>query len=293
MTRTAWLLKAHYQDIADGKCRKVPWPWSTLTQLCPSLLPGAVTIIAGSPGSCKSFMMLQCLQFWIRKNISVAYMMLEGSKASFLRRCLSQMTGNPNHMDNDWIEEKADAAFKDVKSFGEELRQVSDAIVDGTLAYDPNYTDVKVFLDVQSEAGARILIIDPITSADGQGQPWIVDKDMILFCQGIAKKHGTSIIMVTHPAKSGNLKIIPTLDALAGGTAFQRHVDAVLWLEKIEAKEFRVTGACGTSEIECDRRIHLLKVRDGRGQGMMLGYRFEPESLLLGEQGVIVKEKKG
>ena len=61
-----WSMKAHYQEIADGKLRKVPWPWSSLTQLCPSLLPGTVTIIAGAPGSSKSFMMLQCLQFWLR-----------------------------------------------------------------------------------------------------------------------------------------------------------------------------------------------------------------------------------
>ena len=98
--------------------------------------------------------------------------------------------------------------------------------------------------------------------------------------------------MVTHPAKSGNLKLIPTLDALAGGTAFQRHVDAVIWLEKIESKEFRITGPCGTDNIECDRRIHLLKVRDGRGEGMRLGYKFVPSTLLLAEQGVIVKEKQ-
>lgn len=284
------LLQAHYEDIINGKLRKVPWPWSYLTQMCPSLLPGSVTVIAGAPGASKSFMMLQCLEFWIRRGVNVAYMMLEGSRDSFMRRCVSQLTGNPNHMDFDWIEQNSGKALSDVQSFTEELKQISQAIVDGTLLYDPNYTDVKMFLDQECDNGARVLMVDPITSADGQGQPWTVDKEMILFCQGIAKKHGASVILVTHPAKNGQLKVVPTLDALAGGTAFQRHVDAVLWLEKIDAKVLKCVGPCGTSEIKCDRRMHLLKVRDGRGQGMILGYRFEPDSLLLAEQGIIVKE---
>ena len=284
-------LRAHYQDIADGKCRKVPWPWTNLSQLCPSLTPGSLTIIAGAPGASKSFMMLQCLQFWQRKNVRVALMMLEGSKDLFMRRCLAQMTSNPNHMDTDWIEEYATSAMNDVESFREELGHVSESIIDGTLLGYPTFTDVMRFLDVESCNGARILILDPITMADGQGQPWVVDVELLLFCQGIAKKHGTSIILVTHPAKNPQLKVVPSLDALARGVIFQRIPDAIIWLEKIESKEFRITSACGTTGIECDRRIHLLKVRDGRGQGMRLGYKFVPSTLLLAEQGVIVKEK--
>lgn len=281
-----------YQQIIDGKRRKIPWPWALVTSLCPTLLPGTLTVIAGAPGSSKSFMMLQCLQFWIKQNVRVAYMMLEGSRDIFLRRCVAQMTKNANHMDNDWVEEHPGQALKEMRSFAEELDDVSNCIDDGTLLHDVNYGDVKLFLDRESMAGARILIIDPITSADGQGHPWIVDKDMVMFCQGIARKHGTSIILVTHPAKSGVANSKPSLDALSGGAAFSRHVDGVLWLEKFQSKSLNILGACGTLPTDCDRILHLLKVKDGRGQGTRLGFNFRGEDLLLAEQGIVVKETK-
>ena len=200
------------------------------------------------------------------------------------------LTENQNHMDLDWIEANSEESMRQVQSYREEIDALSTCIVDGTLCGDPNYSDVQLFLDREATNGARILIVDPITSADGQGQPWIVDKQMVLFCQGIAEKHGLSIILVTHPSKNGALKIVPTLDALSGGTAFQRHVDAVLWLEFIKEKELSCKGACGTLPIKCNRCLHLLKVRDGRGQGMKLGMKFDSQSLMLAEQGVVVKE---
>ena len=67
-------------------------------------------------------------------------------------------------------------------------------------------------------------------------------------------------------------------------------MDGVLWLEAIEAKEAIVAGACGRSTTKIDRVMHLLKVKDGPGQGKKIGFRFDVKSLSLAEQGLILKD---
>ena len=106
----------------------------------------------------------------------------------------------------------------------------------------------------------------------------------------LAEKHNTSIVFVSHPVKGYER---PSLDSLAGGAAFTRHVDLVLWLEAIDPKTVTVAGPCGRHETEIDRIMHLLKVRHGPGHGKRIGFCFDVQSLSLAEQGLILKDKKG
>ena len=41
-----------------------------------------------------------------------------------------------------------------------------------------------------------------------------------------------------------------------------------------------------------NRTLHILKARNGRGQGCKIAFNFDPNSLLLDEYGLIVKKKK-
>ena len=96
-----------------------------------------------------------------------------------------------------------------------------------------------------------------------------------------------TIFLVTHPKKG---KIAPGLDALAGGAAFQRFAQTIFWLEfHKQPKEAKVKTDCGTTEMKLNRTVHIWKAWNGRGHGFALGFDFSSESLLFGEQGIIIK----
>jgi len=61
-------------------------------------------------------------------------------------------------------------------------------------------------------------------------------------------------------------------------------------LESHSDRSGKIKTACGTTESAYNRTLHILKARNGKGQGLRLAYSFERESLVSKEVGVIVKE---
>ena len=79
---------------------------------------------------------------------------------------------------------------------------------------------------------------------------------------------------------------------LAGGAAYQRFAQTILWLESHADKTSKVKTSYGTTEIEHNRTAHLLKARNGKGQGVKLAFNFSSDSLTLQEEGIIIKKTK-
>lgn len=286
----AWQLRERFEKIKDGRITVIPWPWGNMASLCPSLMPGTVTVVAGAPGATKSFMMLQCVNFWATCEIPVAILALEGSKDYYLNRLLAQIEKRPELTDIAWVRDNPDEVDAAMDRHAGWLDQVGQSIC--TIKLDSiTYIDVLEWVRARARLKDRIIIVDPVTAADPQGRQWEADRMMVNTSAKIAVDYGASIIIVSHPAKAVGHQ--PSLDAVAGGAAVTRHVDAVIWLSAIEPKKLTVTQPTGREDIECNRVMYLLKVRDGRGQGKAIGFRFEGDSLLLAEQGVVIKEKKG
>jgi hypothetical protein len=281
-------LRNRLDDIQSGAVSSVPWPWPNLTRMVPSLLPGKLAVIAGSPGASKSFMILQCLVFWLREGYSVSALELEGTKAEHLQRVLAQLEENSNFTDLQWIKVNSwlvDDAYNRQREW---LNTV------GSCLYSPEsgnttYTEVLYWIQTRAKAGDRVIIVDPVTAADPCGTIWEKDRELISHAQNIAIEHKTSIIFVSHPKKGA---LMPSLDSLSNGAAYQRHTQCVLWLEASDPKKVMCRTSVGRSEIEINRIMHCLKVTDGMGQGSSIGFRFQVESLLLAEQGVIIRKKK-
>ena len=101
-----------------------------------------------------------------------------------------------------------------------------------------------------------------------------------------ATEYDCSIILVTHPIKDYDC---PDMNKLAGSAAFARFAQTILWLEIHDKKVHEVKTACGTIETEHNRTLHILKARNGKGQGMRLAYSLDPQSITFREHGVIVK----
>jgi len=278
-------IKNHLDSIVDGTYCAIKWPWPALAKLSTTLLPGSVVVFAGSPGASKSFAMLQCVSFWTKKLVQCSIMCLEGDLKTHFLRLLAQMMEECEITNLEWVRDhpiEVQSAYEQQCNIFDELGQT----IYTASSDDMNYYDVLDFINDRGYRGDRIVIIDPITAADAGEKQWEGDRRVVIGAHKLARKYGMSVIFVSHPVK-GHLG--PSLDSLAGGTAFQRHVDGVLWLEALESKSVTVAGACGRSETEIDRVMYLLKVKDGPGQGKRIGFRFDVQSLSLAEQGLILK----
>ena len=106
---------------------------------------------------------------------------------------------------------------------------------------------------------------------------------------------------MTHPPKGATGTA--GLDHVAGGTAYVRAADTVLWLEHhAELKTVTVKSTSGlndgvssilpmTRSAEINRTVTVLKARNGRGGGWRLGYFFDGATLGFDERGIIIKQR--
>ena len=275
-------------DIVAGKISKVPWPFSMLSRVAPVLMPGTITCLAGQQGAGKSLFIIQCMFFWLKEGFTCSVLSLESARSEHLERLLSQIENSSNHANPDWIKDHQKEHEDAIKRNSEMIDDLGSRIHCEKIQ-DITYFDVLEYIKRRGQAKDRIVVIDPITAADGQGQPWQVDRQLVLAALNLAETHNMSIIFTTHPTKQF---LDPDVGHIAGGAAWSRFGQGVLWLERTGEQEKPVRGCCGTYEAEINRIIHLLKVRSGPGQGMRIGCKFDVESLLLSEKGIILKKEK-
>lgn len=277
------------EDTIAGRRLAVKWTWSCIGGLTKALLPGTVTILCGGVGASKSFMLLESGAYWHRQGIKLAIHELEESREFHLSRCLAQLSGNSEITDPDWIKDNPEQArqlFADHKAFLDTFGACIYASPDA----QPTLTQLAEWVRARAKAHCRIIAIDPVTAAAHKGRSvWEEDNAFLHDIKRSADDYHCSIILVTHPIKAVSCADITQL---AGGAAYQRFAQTILWLESHEIKTNKVKFDCGTSEAEHNRTLHILKARNGKGQGIKLACNFESESLTLKEIGLIVKRKK-
>lgn len=288
-------------DIAAGRRRAVHFMHAQASRLTQALLPGTITIVCGSLGASKSFWLQEVLMNLHAAGVTVALLHLEEDRTFHLRRVLAQLAGLSGLTDETWIAEHPQDALAAAERYAGEIQSFGVCITD-TPAQGMNYEAVTAWAKDRAETGARVIAIDPITLADPgeRRKQWDADRDLMAALKSIAVRRGASIMLVSHPSKgapsSGNM-----LDSLAGGAAFQRAAQTVLWLEHLAApmEDAIIHGASLTFRPDADepvnRILHLSKARNGRGQGQKLAFHFDPKTLRSKELGVleVISKRKG
>lgn len=275
------------EDTITGRREAVKWPWSAVGGLTKALIPGTVTILCGSPGASKSFMLLECLAWWHKRDYKVAVYELEETRQYHLVRMIAQEAELSGLTDPDWIKAnpaQARQAMQEHQGFVETIgRQIWASPVE-----QPTQTELSQWVEDQAKAGCRIIAIDPITLAQQSQKPWVDDVTFFQAIKQTANRHGASVILVTHPTKQTSG---PNLEQLAGSAVYGRACQTALWLESHggEPKESTVKVGLGSTSYTHNRTLHLLKARNGVGQGLKIAMNFESDSLTLKEFGVIRK----
>ena len=276
------------EDTIAGRRVAVKWPWSCVGGLTKALLPGTVTILCGNVGASKSFMLLEAGAYWQESGVKTAIFELEEDRDFHLTRCLAQKSRTADVTDPDWIRdnpEQARALFTENKAFLESFG----ACIYATPDTQPTLDQLAGWIQIRAKAGCRIIAIDPITAAAHKGRSvWEEDNTFLQSVKRTAVDYHCSIVLITHPIKSVSLADVTQL---AGGAAYQRFAQTILWLESHADKTSKVKMSCGTTEAEYNRTIHILKARNGKGQGVRLACNFQVESLTLSEIGIIIRSK--
>lgn len=282
-------LHRQIEDTIAGKRRTVAMPWACTSNLSRAFLPGTLTILCGDPGSGKSFWLMELLRWLHRNGVKVAAFMLEEDKAYHLTRALAQEEEDHNFIDTEWVRQNPSLtreAYARHRAFLDTFAPAIDASADAEISHE----SLLVWIRRKAEAGCRIIAIDPITAAATSDKPWQDDRVFVMKAKLIAREFGCSIVLVTHPRISKNRK--GGLDDLAGGAAFPRFAQTVLWLVRHESpKRFKVRTHYGNFIAAVNRSLRLGKTRNGAGAGLEIAFQFNPTSLCFTEHGPVIKDE--
>lgn len=279
-------LSDHVEGVIDGSIRTLPMPWTSLARITKALLPGSITILCGDPGSTKSLMTVELFWNLHKAGERVALFMLEGDKKFHASRLLAQLSGESNITNTDWVRANPARAREIHHRHSDQLRDFGHrmwASPNDSVSQD----SLLKWIDENSAAGCKLLGIDPVTAASPDREPWLADQRFVTQAKKRLDAHGSTMWCVTHPRKG--VKGMGGWDDLAGGAAWARFTDTVLWLERPpEAETVMVATQFGRQAVDINRRVRACKARNGIGCGMRVGMWFDSNTLKLEERGVIV-----
>jgi len=278
------------RQTIDGTRTAIPWPWPMVGNLTKSLLPGTVTLLCGDPGATKSFLLLQAAMFWHRAGHHVALYELEETAGYHLYRALAQLEGDARLFDDEWVRAHPADAEAAMERHGDTLRDFGRCI-DAAPTRQATLEGLARWVAARVAEGAELVCIDPITAAEATDKPWVADQKFIVAVRSILRDTAARLVLVTHPRKGRKNAV--GLDELAGGAAYARLAQTVLWLETHHPpRRLRVTTPLGPDDVAANRSLRIVKCRNGRGAGCRLAYRFDGATLLLDELGLVEPKRR-
>jgi hypothetical protein len=275
-------------EILSGVRENIPWPWRCLTA-AKALLPGTMTVLCGAGGSTKSMLLNESCLFWLSCDMPFAVFHLEEDREFHQYRALAQLAECSSLMDDEWARANDHYTRTALATHGDIMDKLGRCIWDAPVSMI-NTDDMIDWTRDRAAEGRRVIIIDPITAAQPSERPWINDHKFVISAKTIMRDWKASIVVSTHP-RGGSSRVGEHLDNLAGGLAFNRFTQAVMWMAAGETE----TVTCLDSQTalpyatKVNRTIHVLKARSSRINGVKIGYWFNYDTLRFSECGQIVE----
>src|SRR5262249_19082036 len=139
------------------------------------------------------------------------------------------------------------------------------------------HADLLAWVKARAEDGCRVIGVDPVTALAVDDKPWIADSKFMAEAKAIVRRHGCSLLLVTHPRVGGKGKSVNPLDALAGGAAFVRFAQTVLWFYCHDTGRQCCWHAevGGVSSGRVNRSVRIAKARNAAGGGRDVAFHFD------------------
>lgn len=281
-------LDSQLEDTIAGRRYAVPLPWVRLSRLTQALLPGTITVLCGSPGATKSFMLLQAVMFWCAEGVPVACLELEDGVTYHLRRMLAQLADESRLTNDEWCKTNPEQAREALGVHGNQLQAYSSTLHELTREKKPTIETALHWIGIQAANGARVMAIDPYTLLDFGREVWTIDRKFLTAAKAIVEDWRASLVLIVHPRKHAPNDDSVTLDDVALSASLSRLSQTVLWLSAHKPKAETLMVSTGRESLEFNRTLHILKARNGTGEKVKLAFQFRRESLTLEEIGQVV-----
>lgn len=276
------------------QCLSLPWP--ELSNRSMALMPGTITLLCGSPGASKSFMVLDAMRHWVETGIKVTALMLEEHRAWHLNRVLAMLEGNNMILNPRWVFEHPSEVQEAQARHSAIVEAIGETMHSAPADQETTQDQVRAWCENAVHEGAEIIVVDPVTIATRQGQPWQADAQFVgKLTQAVAGTR-SRLLLVTHPRSMAGVSQA-SIDSVAGGAAYQRFAQTIFWLssprkeEPVTVEKATPFGTI-TDEAHPDRIVQILKARNGPGQGASIAFAFDGRSLRFRELGHIKKTSR-
>lgn len=281
-------LDATLAAAVKGTRYAVPLPWPGISNLTRALLPGTVTVLCGSPGATKSLALIQALRGFQAQQVRAAALMLEDGAGYHLRRALAQIARDSSATDDDWcranptrLELYRTAATTELAALQKCVEALSDE-------QQPTAETLLAWVEARAADGCRVIAVDPITLMVHGPRSWQDDERFLFGAKRACEKHGASLLLVSHPRRMppGHARKSTSMDDLAGGIAYSRFSQTVLYLVAHESRSVTIRTPLGCDTVDTNRTLIVFKARNGRGvEGRSIAMQFDGASLTLHELG--------
>jgi hypothetical protein len=286
-------IREHFSDIIAGRIVSVPMPWPLVDRCTQALSPGTITLLVGTPGATKSWLVLQSILMWHREGIPFAALELEQDYTFWIKRLLALMSRHGGMARLAWVAENPREALEYLEQHEADAVRIMESFnIAGGFTVDQTLAWIKD----QGLAGKKVVTIDPVTMLDTSGGKEHEEaKRLMDGASKIAQKFGMSILVVTHNSSLAGLKGNPTLDQVAGGKGYTRFADSVFWLSPTPKEDdnkvmIRKSGSVYLSE--ANRHLLILKARSGNGVGETICLNFDEISTITSEVGFLSYDKE-
>ncbi len=284
---------ARIQAVIDGTFVPIPFAYPQLSRQTRALLPGTVTIIGGTPGSGKSWFALENVIDMHDRGITTATLMLEENHTYWVHRAMVFKDAASHHFDEAWVQANPEAALGAAHIHAQWMDNFGKTIHTVPHLYTTMEHVVK-WVEEQAAKQTRVIVVDPITLAVCEGDLFREELKFLSMMKAAIDAAGASLILVTHP-KQGNVPI--GMNAMAGSSAYQRACQTILWMEHLDEDTEMIVKRLNDKhfgkpfwedhEVQCNRRLWLLKTRNSSGHGLKLAFHFFGKTMNFAEQGLI------
>lgn len=268
-----------YDAVARGELKHIPFhaaqKLSTSTQ---AIVPGNTVLLCGNPGAGKSFWILeQCWRWYLEQGTPVALLELEKDLVFWQRRMTAQLLGRWEVSNYEWLEANPEKAIEATRTVEGDIEKFSRTI---TLLPEEGKTDCAwalAWFDEQSRKGAKVCVIDPVTYLTKSKEVWLDDEMFMKEANKLTRRYKNTLVIVTHPKNDAVRTGKPSIADLAGGAAWYRFSDTVLWFHHYhEPQEKSVDlGGSRLSQEKYFHEVRIFKAREGSGAGSRLAFRAE------------------
>ena len=213
-------IRGRLEDLTTGRIKSLDVGWQCLSA-CKWLIGGSVSLICARPGVGKTWFVHDLSRRATEQGYKVANIQLEEDMDYHISRIVESSTGvnltNPDSptdkqlvIENRGLIDKLSTILR-IPGYGQ-----------GTLYH------ISEIIAEEAKKGADLIIVDSVSVAEKSQRSWEDDQRFVNVVKEVAKNHKTRVVLVTHP-KSMNGKNAD-LDSMAGGAAYQRLCQCVLWL---------------------------------------------------------------